>query len=333
MARTTKHPPFAPIASQRVVFLAYPDHQPLDLVGPLQVFAFANREGATPGYEIVIAAMQRGRVEASAGPSLIVDHGLEALDGADTLVVPGGPGVEAATRETHLVQALRRAAGSIRRVCTVCTGVFLLAETGLLTGKKATTHWGSCVDLAAKYPDIDVLNDPIFVRDGAIWTSAGVTAGIDMALALVEEDYGQALAARIARNLVVYLRRPAGQAQFSEPLSLQQRSNPGDYGSLIELVESSLNRSWTIDELAKKSGQSPRTFQRRFTETVGQSPAAAIELLRVSRARLMLETTNTPPAVVSSRCGFGSQEQMRRAFHRQLGVTPGWIREHFGKSG
>ena len=201
------------------------------------------------------------------------------------------------------------------------------------TGKKATTHWGSCVDLAAKYPDIDVLNDPIFVHDGAIWTSAGVTAGIDMALALVEEDYGQALAARIARNLVVYLRRPAGQAQFSEPLSLQQRSNPGDYGGLIDLVESSLNRSWTIDELAKKSGQSSRTFQRRFTETVGQSPAAAIELLRVSRARLMLETTSAPPAVVASRCGFGSQEQMRRAFHRQLGVTPGWIREHFGKSG
>ena len=333
MARTTKHPPFAPIASQRVVFLAYPDHQPLDLVGPLQVFAFANREGATPGYEIVIAAMQRGRVEASAGPSLIVDHGLEALDGADTLVVPGGPGVEAATRETHLVQALRRAAGSIRRVCTVCTGVFLLAETGLLTGKKATTHWGSCVDLAAKYPDIDVLNDPIFVRDGAIWTSAGVTAGIDMALALVEEDYGQALAARIARNLVVYLRRPAGQAQFSEPLSLQQRSNPGDYGRLIELGGVVAKPIMDYRRTRKEVGAVPRTFQRRFTETVGQSPAAAIELLRVSRARLMLETTSAPPAVVASRCGFGSQEQMRRAFHRQLGVTPGWIREHFGKSG
>jgi transcriptional regulator GlxA family with amidase domain len=333
MARTTKHPPFAPIVSRRVVFLAYADHQPLDLVGPLQVFALANREGATLGYEIVIAAMQRGRVEASAGPSLVVDHGLEALDGADTLVIPGGPGVEAATRENRLVQAIRRAAGSIRRVCTVCTGAFLLAETGMLAGKKATTHRRSCVDLATRYPDIKVLNDPIFVRDGAIWTSAGVTAGIDMALALVEEDYGQALAARIARNLVVYLRRPGGQAQFSEPLALQQQSSSGGYGRLMELVGSSLNRPWTIDELAKTSGQSPRTFQRRFTETVGHSPAAAVELLRVSRARLMLETTSAPPAVVASRCGFGSQEQMRRAFHRQLGVTPGWIREHFGKAG
>jgi len=332
MARTTKHPPFAPIAPRRVVFLAYADHQPLDLVGPLQVFALANREGAAPGYEIVIAATQRGRVEASAGPSLMVDHGLEVLDGADTLIVPGGPGVKAAAREARLLKALRRAAGSIRRICTVCTGAFLLAETGLLTGKKATTHWRSCNELAARYPRITVLSDPIFVRDGAIWTSAGVTAGIDMALALVEGDYGQALAARIARNLVVYLRRPGGQAQFSEPLALQQKSNPGDYGRLIELVESSLNRSWTIDELAKTSGQSSRTFQRRFTEAIGQSPAAAVELLRVSRARLMLETTNAPPAVVASRCGFGTQEQMRRAFHRRLGVTPGWVREHFGKS-
>jgi transcriptional regulator GlxA family with amidase domain len=157
------------------------------------------------------------------------------------------------------------------------------------------------------------LIDPIFVRDGAIWTSAGVTAGIDMALALVEEDYGQALAAQIARNLVVYLRRPGGQAQFSEPLALQQQSSPGDYGRLMELLGSSLNRPWTIDELAKTSGQSSRTFQRRFTETVGQSPVAAIELLRVSRARLMLEKTSAPPAAVASRCGFGSQEQMRPA--------------------
>ncbi|MBR0896777.1 GlxA family transcriptional regulator [Bradyrhizobium tropiciagri] len=333
MARTTKRPPFAPIAPKRVVFLAYEGHQPLDLVGPLQVFALANREGAAPGYEIIVAAMQRGRVDASAGPSLVVDHGLEALGSADTLVIPGGPGVEAAARERQLVQALRRTAGSIRRVCTVCTGSFLLAETGLLSGKRATTHWRSCADLAAKYPDIEVLSDPIFVHDGGFWTSAGVTAGIDMALALVEDDCGQAMAARVARDLVVYLRRPGGQAQFSEPLALQQRSNQGDYGKLIELVESTLNRSWSIDELAKTAGQSPRTFQRRFTEAVGRSPAVAIETLRISRARLMLETTRAPLTVVASRCGFGSQEQMRRAFHRQLGVTPGWIREHFGKLG
>ncbi|WP_050419069.1 GlxA family transcriptional regulator [Bradyrhizobium tropiciagri] len=328
----TKKPPFAPTGLKRVVFLVYPDHQPLDLVGPLQAFALANREGATPGYELIIAAGSRGRLEASVGPTLLIEHGLEALQNADTLIIPGGPGVQAALRDTNLVNAVRQAARSTRRVCTVCTGAFLLAESGALSGKKATTHWRNCADLASRFPDIDVLNDPIFVRDGAIWTSAGVTAGIDMALALVEEDYGQTIAARVARNLVVYLRRPGGQAQFSEPLALQQQSGPGDYGRLMELVEASLNRTWSIGELARTVGQSPRTFQRRFTEAFGHAPASAIERLRVSRARLMLETTMATPATVAARCGFRSQERMRRAFHRQLGVTPGWIREHFGKA-
>ena len=332
MAKMTKSTHFAPKQPQRTVFVAYGEHQPLDLVGSLQVFAVANREGAALGYEIVIAAEEPGRVDAAAGPSLVVEHGLEALAGADTVVIPGGPGIEAAVKRDHLVLALRRAAGSARRICAVCTGAFLLAAAGALAGRKATTHWRSCAELAARYPGIEVLNDPIFVRDGSVWTSAGVTAGIDMALALVEEDHGHDLAARVARDLVVYLRRPGGQAQFSEPLALQQQSRPGHYGRLLDQVASSLRRAWTVADLAAASGQSPRTFQRQFTETVGQSPGAAIRALRVSRARLMLETTDGPQSVIASRCGFRSEEQMRRAFHRQFGVAPGSIRDAFGSS-
>lgn len=326
----TNAPPFAPIRPRRVVFVAYAHHQPLDLVGPLQVFALANREGASPPYEIVIAAEQPGRVDSASGPSFLVEHGLEALVDADTVVIPGGPGMDADILGMAVVPALTKAARTARRICAVCTGAFLLARAGALAGRKATTHWRSCADLAARHPEIDVLVDHIYVRDGSVWTSAGMTAGIDMALALVEEDHGQAMAARLARNLVVYLRRPGGQAQFSEPLALQQQSRPGRYGALMEKVAASLRQPWTVPEMAAAAGQSARTFQRHFTEIAGQSPAAAVEVLRVSRARTMLETTGAANAVVAARCGFGTEEQMRRAFHRRFGVPPGAIRDFFG---
>lgn len=330
----TKHPRILPKPQtpRRVVFVAYDDHQPLDLVGPLQVFAIANREGARPGYEIIVAGEKAGRLDAASGPSFIVDHDLKALKGADTVIVPGGPGVLRASKRAALVNALKACIDTTRRLCAVCTGAFLLAETGALNGRQATTHWRSCADLSSRFPEINVQNTPIFVHDRGVWTSAGVTAGIDMALALVEDDHGHDIAAQVARNLVVYLRRPGGQAQFSEPLSLQQPSEGRTYSALIDKVSGSLNREWNVEQLAAAAGQSVRTFHRRFTASLGHSPATAIEILRVSRARVLLETTDTSPSMIAFRCGFGSEERMRRAFRRQFGVAPGAFRAHFGKA-
>ncbi|MGY4238338.1 transcriptional regulator GlxA family with amidase domain [Bradyrhizobium sp. USDA 4449] len=327
----TNSPLNAPQRTKRVVFLAYHDHQPLDLVGPLQVFALANREQASMAYDIMVAAEQAGPVRGASGPTLLVENGLDVLDGADTVLVPGGPGVTAASLNTTLINAIRRNIRTVRRLCSVCTGAFLLAEAGALDGRKATTHWQSCSELSRRYPDIEVHNSPIFVHDRGVWTSAGVTAGIDMALALVELDYGYDLAARISKNMVVYLRRPGGQAQFSEPLILQSHAQSGGYSPLIEAISSSLRKNWSIENLASAAGQSPRTFQRRFSAAMGRPAKAVVESIRVSRAKLLMETTKTRPSAIAYRCGFGSEEQMRRAFHRQLGLAPSSFRSFFGK--
>ncbi len=319
-------------AIRQIVFLAYQHHQPLDLVGPLQVFALANRESAAPEYDILVAALHPGRLETASGPSLMVDHGLDTLAAADTIVLPGGPGVAAAADNAELIAALRAAIPSVRRICSVCTGAFLLAPTGMLNGRKATTHWRSCAQLADQFRDIKVQPDSIYVNDGPVWTSAGVTAGIDMALALVEQDLGRDLAGRIARNLIVYLRRPGGQSQFSEPLALQGQSASGRYSKLLERVAVELEHPWSIEDLARAAGQSERTFQRRFTEITGQSPSATVEIIRVEQARIMLETTTVPQSAIARRAGFASIEHMRRAFHRRLGMAPGAIRELFGRT-
>lgn len=311
--------------------MAYEGHQPLDLVGPLQVFALANRESHRTLYEIVVAAERKGLVHTASGPTIHVSATLGALRGADTIIVPGGPGVSSATSNPALLDAIRSSQGAVRRLCSVCTGAFLLAEAGVLKGRRVTTHWQLCAELARRYSDLEVLASPIFVRDRDIWTSAGVTAGIDLALALVEMDHGYDLAATLSRNLVVYLRRPGGQAQFSEPLSLQQRAASGGYAQLLEKISSSLRKSWSVAELAAAAGQSTRTFQRKFRAAMQRTPLGVVESIRVTQARLLFETTRTAPALIASRCGFGSVEHMRRAFHRQIGIAPGKLRSLFGK--
>ncbi|VVD63887.1 GlxA family transcriptional regulator [Pandoraea commovens] len=333
MEKNSKTPPFPSPPTRRVVFLVYDGYQPLDLVGPMQVFALANRDVLHPPYELTTITATPGRVHASAGPDILVEEGLERLSQADTVIIPGGPGVDAACTDIGITDAISLAQPTVRRLCSVCTGAFLLAATGVLDGRRATTHWGRCDALQAAYPNIDVQTTPIFVNDGNVWTSAGVTAGIDLALALVEQDCGYGVAASIARKLVVYLRRPGGQAQFSETLLMQESAGAQEFSALMTKVSVSPNKRWSVEELAAEMGQTPQTFQRRFKLATGCSPYAAVQDVRLARARLMLETTTSGISLIADRCGFTSEEQMRRAFQRKFGLPPAAFRSHFGIEG
>jgi transcriptional regulator GlxA family with amidase domain len=226
-----------------------------------------------------------------------------------------------------LVDWIRRRAKSARRVASVCTGAFLLAATGLLDGRRATTHWSLCVELARKFPAVKVEPDPIFVRDGPIWTSAGVTAGIDLALALVEKDLGRTIALAVARYLVVFLKRPGGQAQFSTALSLQAAEDK--FGALHDWINAHLADEISLAVLARQAGMSQRSFSRRYTEATGLTPGRAIERLRVEAARQMLLQSRLPIKRICRRCGFGSEETMRRSFLRLIGATPQDYRSRF----
>ncbi|ODP31139.1 GlxA family transcriptional regulator [Pandoraea sp. ISTKB] len=331
MEKNTNTPPFPSPLPRRIVFVVYDGYQPLDLTGPMQVFALANRDSPAPPYVLTTVAARPGRVRASAGPDIFVEEGLEAISAADTILIPGGPGVDAACGDPTLTNAIANARNKVRRICSVCTGAFLLAAAGVLDGRRATTHWGRCDALQAAYPNITVETTPIFVNDGNVWTSAGVTAGIDLALALVESDVGYPVAAAIARKLVVYLRRPGGQAQFSETLLMQESAGDTAFSSLMTKVAASLHKRWGVEELAAEMGQTPQTFQRRFRLAMGCSPYAAVQEVRISRARLMLETTTSGLMLIADRCGFTSEEQMRRLFQRKFGLPPKAFRSHFGR--
>ncbi len=240
----------------------------------------------------------------------------------------GGDGVAAAEDDERLIAFLKRAAGRSRRVASVCTGAFLLARAGLLDNRKATTHWSGCRELARRYPGVSVQRDPIFVRSGNVYTSAGVTAGIDLALALVEEDLGPKVARDVARWLVLFLRRPGGQSQFSAALAGQ----PAERGPLRELqgwMVDHLDEDLSVPALAERAYMSPRNFARAFKREVGMTPAAYVEALRVERARGLLETGGESVEQVALRCGFGTVETMRRVFRRRLGVSPGDYRDRF----
>ncbi|KJC45117.1 AraC family transcriptional regulator [Bradyrhizobium sp. LTSP885] len=314
-----------------VEVLAYPAVQLLDVTGPLQVFASANaltsKAGHAEPYTVRIVAKDGPSVEASAGVGLAV-HPLPSVDAAvDTLVVPGGDGVNAAADDAVLVDWVRKRAGRARRTASVCTGAFLLAASGVLDGRRAVTHWGFCAELARRFPAVRVESDPIFVRDGSFWTSAGVTSGIDLALALVEEDLGRATALAVARYLVVFLKRPGGQAQFSEILSLQATDDR--FSALHDWISDHLAADLSLPTLAKQAGMSERSFSRHYAESTGLTPARAIERLRVEGARHLLSETRLPIKRISQRCGFGSEETMRRSFVRLLATTAQDYRARF----
>lgn len=314
--------------------VVFPDVQILDVMGPLEVFGCASRllaaraNGPVDAYRVEVVATRAGILRCSSGMRLVADRSLRSVRGVDTLLVAGGVGTAAALRDAELVRWVRGMAPRVRRLGSVCSGSFVLAEAGLLDGRRATTHWEWCATLAERYPAVTVAADPIFVRDGKVYTSAGVTAGMDLALALVEEDYGREIALDVARQLVMFLRRPGGQSQFSAQLAAQtaDREPLRDLQSWIsEHPEADLS----VPALARRVAMSPRNFARVFTREVGMTPARFVESVRVEAARRRLEESASGVDNVAAACGFGTAESMRRAFLRIVRVPPAAYRHRF----
>ena len=311
--------------------LAFENAQVLDVTGPLQVFASANdlarQRGLPLPYAVNVIATQAGPVMTSAGLALLAEP-LPAIDApCDTLVIAGGWGVYGAAEDPALVQWVRDKSHSTRRMASVCTGAFLLAASGLLDGCRVATHWTRCEKLARKFPALTVEANPIFIQQGAVWTSAGVTAGIDLCLALVEEDLGRAIALEVARHLVVFLKRPGGQSQFSVTLSLQKSDSR--FVELHAWIADNLTMNLSIATLAAQAGMSERSFVRHYRTETGQTPARAVELIRVENARRQLADSTTSIKRIAMQCGFGCEETLRRSFLRALSVTPQAYRERF----
>lgn len=326
-----KTPPIPPREPKRVEVLAFSSVQLLDVAGPMQVFSSANEraaeQGRSPLYEMRVVAPEP-QVGATAGLVFSASALPPPEAAVDTLIVAGGQGVRRAAEDPLLVDWLGGHARAARRVASVCTGAFLLGAAGLLDGRRAVTHWEFCSELQRRHPRAEIDPDPIFIHDRDVWTSAGVTAGIDLALALVEEDHGRALALAVARHLVVFLKRPGGQAQFSEALTLQ--SSDDRFAALHAWIASHLEAPLTAARLAAEVGMSERSFSRRYREATGVTPGRAIERLRVEAARQLLTETALPLKRIAARCGFGTEETMRRCFLRVQGVGPQAHRQRFG---
>ena len=331
LAEMLKSPRLSPSAIRVIEVLTFPAGQLLDVAGPIQVFASANdlvaNAGGAPPYRLKLVTQGDRGVVSSAGVTLAAGPLSRRSETLDTLLVAGGQGVEAAAANPVLVDWLQQRATQARRVASVCTGAFLLAAAGLLHGRRAVTHWKDCARLARRFPEVRVEQDPIFVRDGRVWTSAGVTAGIDLALALVEEDLGRSMALAVARYMVVFLKRPGGQAQFSAALALQAADDR--FGALHDWINAHLGNDLSLSVLADRAGMSERSFSRHYALATGQTPARAIERLRVEAGRRLLSESRTPVKRIAQRCGFGSEETMRRSFLRLLAVTPQDYRSRF----
>ena len=314
--------------------VTYDGAQSLDVNGPLEVFATATRHigerspERPPPYTVEILAALPGPVRMSSGIRIEADRAYtDVRGGIDTLIVCGGDVYEAAADLT-LRRWLQVMAGRVRRLASVCSGAFILAEAGLLDGRRATTHWLGVPLLQQRYSRIRVEPDAIFVRDGSIYTSAGVTAGIDLALALVEEDLGHAVALAVARRLVVFLKRPGGQSQFSSHLEAQTAA-AGVLRDLPAWVLDHLEGDLSVERLAARAGMSPRNFARVFTRTLGVTPAKFVERARLDAARRLLENAELGLDEVAARAGFASGEHMRRTFHRHLHIVPADYRRRF----
>ncbi len=325
--------PIAP-AQRQIAILVYPGVQSLDFAGPLEVFTGAQRlieatDRSERGYEIKLVSHEGKALQSSSGLTVTPHASLASVPTAiDTLIVAGGQGCMEAVADHALLEWIVRVASTARRTASVCTGAFLLAAAGLLDGRRATTHWASAAELAARHPEVEVDPEPIFVRDGPIWTSAGVTAGMDLALALVEEDLDRDAALTIARHLVLFLRRPGNQSQFSATLSAQQPARAGLREVQRHVVEHPASEL-SVEELAACAHMSPRHFARAFRAETGVTPARYVERVRLEAARRRLEDTAEPIAAVAVSCGFGTTETMRRVFLRALDVGPAEYRRRF----
>lgn len=319
--------------ARRVVIVGVPPVRALDVFGPAEVFGDANwLHGGDPAYKVTIVSACRERLVPSyIETPLHTDQTFREFRGpVDTLLVAGSVGQM--RYEADFLDWLRDQSAKARRFGSICTGALMLAKAGLLDGRRATTHWNWCDELARDYPKVKVDPSPIYVRDGNCYTSAGVTAGIDLALALVEEDLGRPIALRVAQMMVVFLRRPAGQSQFSATLAAQTTENHS-LGNLIAWLPENLTADLSIAKLARRAAMSPRNFARLFRQEMSKTPAKHIEDLRLEAARRQLESTSRSLDEVADASGFESAEILRRVFKRRLGVTPGQYRGSFGRTG
>jgi transcriptional regulator GlxA family with amidase domain len=326
------------MSPRTILMLGYPGSQILDITGPMQMFAAANDELGRTVYTLRLASPARGAFATSSGLRLVADLGFADLDGrrlarVDTLIVAGGdPGLRIALHEGVVTGIVARARSRVRRLASVCSGAFFLAAAGVLDGRRATTHWRAADDLRRFRPAVRLDADAIHVRDGDIWTSAGVTAGIDLALAMIEADHGRDLALDLARRHVVFRIRPGGQSQYSAELAAQA-APAGRLARLAEQVTDRPDADWRAETLAACAGVSPRSLSRLFRGALDTSPAAFVERVRLDRARRALLDSDAGVEAIAAGCGFGSLRRMDRAFARTVGVSPTAFRARFSING
>lgn len=323
-----------PAKPKKIGIVVFDGCQILDATGPAAVLGDANVQlrnlgAAKPGYEVQLLAPSPGPVLTNCGVSLVADHALSrhTLD-YHTLICAGGSGVYDFINHKDHVRDIGRLARNASRIVSVCTGTFVLAETGMLDGKRAVTHWSHCQKLAERYPRIDVDPDPIFIKDGNVYTSAGVTAGMDLALAIVEADHGRNIALAVARSLVMFLKRPGNQAQFSRHLAVQMAPAGSIRDVQVWLLEN-LSADISVERMADRAAMSLRTFNRQFKQETGMTPARYVTECRLDVARRLLEESPLPIKTVAGKSGFGDEERMRRAFRKMLGVSPDGYRNLF----
>lgn len=317
---------------RKIVIVAYDRVKLMDVTGPLQAFSDACLEDGRPAYQTIVASEFGGLIATDTGMKLETMRLEEAfLQSVDTLLIAGFDPKLPPASTVSLRACLTRYLDRPRRLGSVCTGALILAELGVLDGLEATTHWVACDQLRHEYPAINVNADAIFVTDGRIWTSAGVSAGIDMALAMIEDDLGHVAALKVARSMVLFLKRPGGQSQFSVALSQQMRDARGRFDELHDWIRTHLNANLSVPTLAKVAMMSPRNFSRVYLRETGESPVQAVEKLRVETARRLLESAPDTIKVVARRTGFGDDERMRRAFVKAYGISPLDYRSRFGR--
>ncbi len=321
-----------PMTPKHIVLVGYEGMMGIDLVGPLEAFGSAcvrsSRGAWEPCYRITVAAIGEKTFRSEFGLTLTADRHLSTIREVDTLLVPGGKGLREPGANRKLVEWLRKYAGSVRRIASVCTGIYGLAPTGLLNGRNVATHWKFTADVARRFPKLKVDTKSLYVRDGKFWTSAGVTAGIDLSLALIEEDYGPEVALSVARELVVYVKRPGGQEQYSEPLQFQLQSR-SRFADLLPWMLAHLDQDLSVDVLAERLCLCPRQFARRFRQEFHTSPASFVRRMRLDEARTRLSAPDCTVESVAQSVGFSHADNFRRAFERCFGVAPSEYRSKF----
>jgi len=320
---------------KHIAILGYDGVMGLDLVGPMEAFGSARvssrRRGTEVCYRVTIVAPEARTFRSEFGLTMTAEKSLFAVRDVDTLIIPGGAGLRTGAHQGRLTAWLQRNVSSIRRIASVCTGIYALAASGLLDGRKVTTHWQFATDLARRYPKLQVDAGSLYIKDGKFWTAAGVTAGIDLSLALIEEDFGSHAALAVARELVVYMKRSGKQEQYSEPLQFQVQSR-GRFADLVPWIAAHLDQDLSVESLAERVSLCPRHFARRFIQEFGSSPASFVRRLRLDEARQRLTAAECTVESVARSVGFNDADNFRRAFERCFGIAPSVYRSRFTAS-